>query len=140
MLLPALIYSSLKWGALGAAWAYLLTQAVFTPVYYAMVRRVLDVTVRDFFAVFHRPAIAALAMWPVVATVMRWTNATHAPRLQQILALLATVAAGALTYASVLIVVWTLESRPEGAERDIGLLIRQRWRSWTTALNRPKGA
>jgi len=140
MLLPALIYSSLKWGALGAAWAYLLTQAVFTPVYYAMVRRVLDVTVRDFFAVFHRPAIAALAMWPVVATVMRLTNATHAPRLQQILALLATVAAGAVTYSSVLILVWTLESRPEGAERDIGLLIRQRWRSWTTALNRPKGA
>jgi hypothetical protein len=104
-----------------------------------MVRRVLDVTVRDFFVVFHRPAIAALAMWPVVSMVTRWENAAHAPRPQQILALLAVATAGAVTYAAVLLLVWTWESRPEGAERDIGLLIRQRWKSWTAALSRPKG-
>ena len=139
MLLPALILSSLKWGALGAAWAYLLTQLVFTPIYYAMVRRVLDVNIRDFFGIFHRPAIAVSVMCPVVITVMRLTNAAHSPRPQQVLALFGTVLAGAVTYVAALLLVWAWESKPDGAEKDIGVLVRQRWVTWTTALNRGKG-
>lgn len=140
MLLPSIIVSSLKWGATGASWAYTLTQLAFTPIYYEMVRRVIDVKIRDFLEIFHRPVIAGLVMCPVVLAVLSFANAAHAPRLQQILVLAGTVVVGALTYSGVLLLIWMWESKPSSAEADIVVLIRRRWTSWMTAWYQPKGS
>lgn len=130
MLLPTLIYSSLKWGAIGAAWAYLLTQAVFTPIYYAMVRRVLPVTVWDFVAIFRRPAIAGAVMYAAVFALLRAIGVHDLGRLAELGVLVAVSLCGAIVYTGALLGLWALEGRPAGAERDIVDRVRDRIRSW----------
>ena len=124
-LIPALIYATRAAGVLGAAYAYLAVSLLFMPVYYALLCRVLDLSLADLAGAVGRPVLAATAMYFVVAGFLS-ASAGAFEALPAIVALLAAAAIGALVYPLVLLGLWSAFGRPPGAEQMLLDRIRKR--------------
>lgn len=112
LLLPATWY----WGAIGAAWSFLITAICMVPVNQVLIARQLHLSTFGYVARLWRPALAACVMAMVLIGIKRQLHLggeTHA----YVIALLLCVAAGALAYAATLYLFWRMSARPEGAER-----------------------
>jgi lipopolysaccharide exporter len=116
VLLALLLPATMRWGAMGAAWAFLATAVMMVPVNQALIARQLDLSARGYGARLWRPVLAALIMAAAVfALKSRFTLAAETPAY--VLALLVCVAVGALVYALALYGLWRLSARPMGAEQ-----------------------
>ena len=112
LLLPATWYR----GATGAAWAFLGTAIVMTPINQLLIARQLKLSIKSYGARLWRPFVAAFLMALSVYFLKRNLTLGN-DTTTYILALLLCVAAGAIVYACALYGLWRLASRPEGAER-----------------------
>jgi lipopolysaccharide exporter len=124
VLLALLLPATWRWGAIGAAWAFLVTAICMVPVNQVLIAKQLQLSATAYAARLWRPALAALMMTLAVWTIKRQLtlpNETHA----YILALLLCVAVGALVYAVSLYALWHLVGRPVGAERECLLRAEQ---------------
>jgi lipopolysaccharide exporter len=124
VLMALLLPATWHWGAIGAAWSFLITGVCMVPVNQMLVARQLDLSSSAFAARLWRPGLAALLMALAVFTLKReftLGNQTHA----YVLGLLLCVAVGAIVYAGALYVLWHLAGRPEGAERECLLRAEQ---------------
>lgn len=118
VLIPTLIWLVPDNGALGAAWAYLITAITLLPVYYFALQRRLQLKSTKLLSVVWRPVAATLAMSFATQTVLAlplFGDGLSA----QILQLAVTVISGVISYALVLFGLWRLSGAPDGAEQFI---------------------
>lgn len=118
VLLPLLVVLAGAAGAVGAAWAYLGTACVVAPINFFVLFRSLQLKLSAFAEVVWRPLLATLFM---VAIVRVWSGQTAVWLGESMLVarLLSAVLLGAIGYGACVLLLWTLSSRPAGAERHI---------------------
>lgn len=86
-------------GILGVAWAYVLVSSLHFVLICALMKRLIHLELCQYFGVFKKPLLAALAMSVVVQVVYLMTHAVAGPNVWELIAL---ITAGALTYVFVL--------------------------------------
>lgn len=130
LLLPALVYLSSRAGANGAAFAYLAVAAIMIPLGFTVVFRILDVSVHAYVREVYRPVIATAVMfgciWFGLLPALGLPQAV--PTLTDILAILAT---GVVVYVVIVLALWQVAGRPEGAERSVVVLLQDKWRQFS---------
>jgi lipopolysaccharide exporter len=116
LLLALLLPASSRYGAMGAAWAFLGTVTVMVPVNQVLIMQQLKIPLREYGAKLWRPFAACAAMTLAVHAIK--SALPPAPQTgATVLALLICLAAGAMAYTLTLYGLWRLTARPEGAER-----------------------
>jgi O-antigen/teichoic acid export membrane protein len=112
--LPLMIGLTFTYGAIGAAWAQLLTAIVFVPTTLGLILRRLGLHARRFASGVWRTVVAVGLMALAVRGVMAYAAAAAWP---QAASLVAAVLTGVTTYVAAVAVLWLLARRPPGAER-----------------------
>lgn len=115
MLLPLSAALTIWDGIRGAAWACLITAAVFAPINYGVLLRKIELPLIRFLEVIWRPTAASALMFGAARLV---ANAV-AERAPAFVALLSAVVAGAAVYLVSVFVLWRLSGRPQGAETAV---------------------
>jgi O-antigen/teichoic acid export membrane protein len=118
LLLPLSVTLTLYYGALGAAWSYLITSALMLPVFYFVTFRYIDLKIHQFLSMVWRPIISVVIMYSCLHYLLSWIK-VDGSTINQIILLLLTITVGALCYGGVLVSLWLLSSKPEGAESYI---------------------
>jgi PST family polysaccharide transporter len=104
-----------KNGVLGAAWAELLGSAACLAVSYVLAFRLLKLRWREYAAQNWRLVVASLAMGLVVRTLIDSIGSSDMAVTQLLLGVLA----GAAVYVLLLLTLWHLSGRPQGAEYHV---------------------
>jgi lipopolysaccharide exporter len=115
-LIALLLPSAWRWGAIGAAWAFLCTAILMVPVNQLLISRQLQLSSGAYSARLWRPVVASSIMAVVILLLKQElpiSNQTSA----QLVSLLLAVGLGVLVYAATLYCLWRLASRPDGAEK-----------------------
>lgn len=116
---PALVALSISYGALGAAYAYFLSEVALTAASFTFLSGALDIAVREIVAVVWRPLLAATGMY-IVVQLTTPPVAAAALDLSSLLLRLGTAAlAGSAAYVTILFSLWSLSARPLSAEAHI---------------------
>lgn len=138
LLLPALVVLSMRHGAMGAGYAYLLSEAVFTPISFAVLLKLVGITVRRLSRVLWRPAISAAFMYAVVRLVASPISPAAPETVSLPTHLLIAVSCGIVAYTSCIYVLWKMWARPVGAESrflDTVLSVRLRLQLWLKGVS-----
>jgi O-antigen/teichoic acid export membrane protein len=114
--LPAVIYASLQYGALGAAYAHFAASMLGFAGIVIVFARVTGLLKRKLFAVMWRPLLASGAMALVLRGATTLISAEW-PTAQPIANLAAMLPVGLLSYVAVVLALWILVRRPPGAEQ-----------------------
>ena len=123
-------------GAIGAAWAFVVTAVVMIPISMLVVLRMLELKAREFLTAIWRPLTAAVVMYFAVAWLtdnLRKPSST----IGQIDELLLVIAAGAAIYIGLVGLLWQMSGKPEGPERVMlnrGLQMSRRFLKWPKQL------
>ena len=126
ILVPLIIVLTHRYGALGAAWACLLTGLINMPVYYNIVFRTLKLPVRTFAATVWRPLVSSGAMYLGVnyyVSDLVPASSSVGALPQMLLAILL----GVSIYIGTVISLWLLSSKPSGAESAVFGEFRRRF-------------
>lgn len=115
MLLPLLLWATLRYGLIGATFAYLATALVMLPVNLLVLKRLLGLSLAAYAQALWRPATATALMYLAVTRLLDYLATTPVTAASP-LALLLAVATGALVYAGALLLLWRLSGRPESVE------------------------
>jgi O-antigen/teichoic acid export membrane protein len=118
VLLPSLMIGATVAGAVGAAWALVITSVVDLVVDFAIVFKVLQVGPHRFFHALVRPLAGALIMLVGLIPLRLLVPATES-WIGSVLELTVFVASGSLLYVSGVFALWHLAGRPQSAERQI---------------------
>jgi O-antigen/teichoic acid export membrane protein len=117
VLIPAMVWGAYRGGAMGVALALLAAGMVLAPINLAQVFRAINLRLAAFLAVIWRPVVAAAIMYAMIALALRsWHVESFLEQLRQTMVL---VALGAISYTSLVLGLWTLVSRPPGAEQYV---------------------
>ena len=130
LLLPTLIVLTLNFGAIGAAYGYLIAQAVFTPISFSALFKVLNISVLQLTQVLWRPISSAACMFAIVHFLGSALPSEPHDNFILVKYLLAAVACGAVAYTTCLFVLWKVSAQPIGAESRILGAIRST-RAWS---------
>jgi O-antigen/teichoic acid export membrane protein len=115
LLLPLMIFFTLKNGALGAAQSYIITALTMMPVFYIVTFKYINLKFLDFLTMVWRPMVSVFAMHYCVFYALIWLQ--DGSKIENpILLLLIAIFVGVFSYSIVLLVLWVLSSKPEGAE------------------------
>jgi O-antigen/teichoic acid export membrane protein len=112
VLVPLLLFLTSTQGAVGAAWAHLVTTALFVPVAFLIVFRHLRLAVGVFARSVWRALASMLIMAATVKGFLGWMSADQAPALL----LLEGVVLGVVTYVAAIAAFWWVTGQPTGAE------------------------
>jgi lipopolysaccharide exporter len=111
ILFPTLYLCVMRYGVVGAGYAYLLAQLADIAIEMRITQRMLNLVWYDAWYVIWRPAVGAAAMYGLVSVV------DHAlAGSMPLLRLVVDAVAGAAAYCMVVMVLWRLSACPEGAE------------------------
>lgn len=116
MLLPLLVIATKYWGMLGAAWAMLGTILIIAPITFGVLMSYLRLRIRDYTGAIWRPLMASAFMALVVHAIKSRSGSSPVTSATAV-ELLACVAAGAVTYAIVILALWQLSGRRGPIER-----------------------
>jgi O-antigen/teichoic acid export membrane protein len=112
--LPVFVAASIEYGAVGAAWTYMVFSVIGLIIVNVVFLRTTRVRVGTYLTTLWRPLVSALGMFVVLRLVEpHITNATDS----NLARLLAMVAVGAAAYGVSELALWWLSGRPPGAER-----------------------
>lgn len=115
-LVPLMAWQVSERGALGAAFVVVSLALAASPAYLAALRRHLGIAPMEVLSVLLRPALSAVVMLAAVRYLMPAEPASL-PTATGVGALIALVGLGALVYTVMLVLLWLLAGRPDGAER-----------------------
>ncbi len=104
-------------GLIGAASACVGTSIITMPVFLLAIRKHLKIPIREFFKALMRPALCAIVM-----SLTLWTVLPAMPTGSTILDatwLISGAVIGAISYAGLILVLWTALGRPDGGEQII---------------------
>jgi len=133
VVVPALVFGTIYFGAKGAAWTILGTSILMLPVTHYFMHHVLRVRWAEQGNVLWRPAVAATGMYLLVREYLAWTGQALAAG-DAILALASAVGLGIAAYVSFTGLLWAVSGFPQSAEARVvaalyGLLGRLRRKS-----------
>ena len=118
ILIPMLIISTIKFGMIGAAWSYLIAAIAILPVGYFMTFKEIQLKFSRFIGTVWRPILAAVIMhFTVKSGITFAAQSLHIT--SDILLLFSSILLGAISYIGIILVLWLLCSRPDGAEQYI---------------------
>jgi lipopolysaccharide exporter len=130
-LLPCLVMSSVKFGAIGAAYAYLVSQAVFTPISFSVLFKIVGVRLEELAGVLWRPLTSAVLMFAIVRVLAHSLPVDPTASFGTIQDFLIVVVTGAVVYSGCLCLLWMMSARPLGAEsRILSIVQSRRLYSW----------
>jgi O-antigen/teichoic acid export membrane protein len=113
---PALLYATYTWGAVGAACSITIVSAVTLMINLSLALRLVNVSIRTFLANTWRTAVATCVMAVIVTIFLRFcSNSESFYGLAARLAI--AVGVGFITYVSSHLVLWHLTGRPDGSEQ-----------------------
>ena len=107
-----------RFGVVGAAYGVLATTVIATPIYLYQIRRGLGVGAMVFARAIARPLVSAL----LTVLLLRWAMPAYDTGMHfaaVIAWLLGGMAGGVLVYGALVMGLWTLAGRPQGAERAV---------------------
>jgi lipopolysaccharide exporter len=133
VLIALLLPATWRWGAIGAAWSFLITAVCMVPVNQVLIHKQLNLSTMGYAARLWRPAAAVVLMTLAVHAVKRQLT-LGAGTYAYVLALLLCIAVGALVYSLSLYLLWHLSGRPEGAEKECLLRAEQALRKFGLSL------
>jgi O-antigen/teichoic acid export membrane protein len=116
LLLAALIVLTPTYGAIGAAWAYVLAALAALPVNFFYIARQLGLRSREFLGAVWRPLVSAAVMY---ASGRLWgprLPAGAGSSVDAVVPFVSCVALGAATYTLAMLLLWLAAGRPAGAE------------------------
>ena len=116
--LPVMIYASLHYGAVGAAYGHMAAASLSFVGIVFVFSRVTGMSKRRLLIVMWRPILASGAMAIVLHETIKMLDATS-PNAAAIAKLMLLVPVGALGYIASAIALWLLASRPTGAEQMV---------------------
>ena len=110
-LFPGIYFCLDAFGVVGAGYAYLMAQAVNVPLGMSITKRLLKFKWRDVARVVWRPILATGVMFVAVHLLDRGINNAN-PWLRLVI----DAGVGTLTYVFVILTLWLISARPNGAE------------------------
>lgn len=116
VLLAILMPACINWGAIGASWAFLATAILMVPVNQVLIARQLELSVKEYGARLWRPFVAAAIMTLGIYLFKQNFSLSH-DSAQYVMAMLVTIAFGAVIYTGALYALWRLAQKPDGAEK-----------------------
>ena len=116
LLLPSLTILSMRYGVLGAAYAYLASQAVFTPFSFWTLLETLGISVHQLLRVLWRPVVSSAFLLVIVRLIITPLPLEPIDNLTRLIHLMTVVVSGIVSYVSCLYVLWMISARPVGAE------------------------
>lgn len=122
MLVPAAVFGGINWGPLGIAVARTAVTAVFAPIMFYTVTRVIPVRASEILARLWRPAVAASVMAAAVELSGTATIASATLRL------FCNAGLGAAVFTAVLLALWASAGRPAGVEKTAVAQAGRLWR------------
>lgn len=133
--LPLVVWASLQYGVTGAAWAHLTVAVIGAFFTVGMFTRILGMDLRLLWAAAWRPMVASLLM--VVSTIALdnfmsdvWAGRAAIWRLAFLMSFVA------LSYACLLLSIWSASGRPKGAESQVlGFLSQRQW-PWSASAEK----
>lgn len=116
LLFLSLLFLCMRYGVVGAAWAYLVSQAVFTPLSFWTLFKILDVKLSQLVQVLWRPVVAATFMFALVRFVLPSSPFEVVKSVTALTHLIIAVITGAAVYVGSLYGLWLMSARPVSAE------------------------
>jgi O-antigen/teichoic acid export membrane protein len=116
LLMVALIVLTPSYGAIGAAWAYVLAALGALPLNFIYIARHLQLRSREFLAAVWRPLVSAALMYASGRLFGPQLPAGASSSVDAIIPLVSCVGLGAATYTMVMLLLWLAAGRPAGAE------------------------
>ncbi len=125
-IIPLSIAGSVLGGYVGVAWAFALESALIAPINFSLLRRHAGIAFRELWVHVWRVALGACAMLAFLSFAFRplLLNTTSVA----VLRFVAAVATGGAIYVIVVFGIWYLVGTPEGPERIVLGLLRDRLR------------
>jgi lipopolysaccharide exporter len=134
LLLPTLAVLCREYGVMGAAYAYLLADAVSVLINFAVLFKVLGVTVRQILGMLWRPVLSSAFMFAIVRVVPPLLEPYD--NLASLIPLVAAVASGGVAYLGCLYALWIIAARPVGVEsRFVGVVQSAKLRLWFRSVS-----
>jgi O-antigen/teichoic acid export membrane protein len=115
VVVPALVFGTIYFGAKGAAWTMLGTSIVLLPVTHYYIHRVLRIRWTEHGSVLWRPAVAAFSMGLLVREYLSWTEHGFVAS-NPVAALASAVLLGVLAYVLFTGVLWAVSGFPQSSE------------------------
>jgi O-antigen/teichoic acid export membrane protein len=115
VVVPALVFGVIYFGAKGAAWTMLGTSIMLLPVTHGFMRRVLRIRWTEHGGVLWRPAVAAIGMGLLVREYLAWTEHGFVASNPAV-ALASAVVLGILAYVLFTGLLWAVSGSPQSAE------------------------
>lgn len=115
ILVPLLTYLTMRFGAVGAAWACLIAGIANIPVYYGAMFRTLNLHISEFVATVWRPLTSSVIMYFAVREFQRLAE-NDLSSLTAMPWFLAAVGIGVVVYIASIGLFWQIGGRPDGAE------------------------
>lgn len=116
ILVPMIVVLTSEYGAIGAAWACLITGVINIPVYYLAMFQTLHLKLRKFLTVVWRPIVGSVIMYFVVRAVANNLE-TELGSIQALPYLIGVIALGAVVYTALIATMWLISGKPNGAEQ-----------------------
>jgi len=135
LLLPTLAVLCREYGAMGAAYAYLGSDAVSVLINFAVLFKVLGVAVREILATLWRPFLSSAFMFAIVRVVPPLSLEPY-DKLAALIHLVAAVTCGGIAYLGCLYALWIIAARPVGAESwFVGFVQSAKLRLWFRSVS-----
>lgn len=116
--LPAMIWGSLHYGAIGATWVHLVMSVIALIPLHIVFFRLTGMSRRRYFMTLWRPGLAASFMAIAIFTVRSGLE-SYQDTVPSLVLLLIYVITGALAYASFLLALWQLSGRPAQSAESV---------------------
>lgn len=116
--LPVFVIASLRYGTVGAAWAYLIFALVGLGTINVVFLRLTEIKVRAYLAAMWRPILSSMAMALSILAVDGVMDAAIAVP-SNLFKLVSLILVGAVTYSTAILTLWWLSRRPQSAERIV---------------------
>jgi O-antigen/teichoic acid export membrane protein len=124
VLLPAAVFLTDRFGAVGAAYALLASSLAALPMHFYAARKVVGFSLWDLALCSWRPLVAAVLMATAIFEAQRLFIGSAQPTLATLLAL---IAAGAIAYPIALAILWLPSRKADSAERLLVDMLLQRF-------------
>jgi len=124
--LPAVIWASLQYGVLGAAYAHFVSALVGFVGIVVVFTLVTGTSKRSLISVMWRPLLAsALMAWMILIAAPLLVHSSWS--LPAAFSLFLLVAMGAVSYTCVIVAMWWLRGRPESAEKVVLMFLASKF-------------
>jgi O-antigen/teichoic acid export membrane protein len=132
VLIPALIVLTQRYGAWGAALAYVIAACAMLPISLWQIMKNLHIRTPEYIERVWRPMVASLVMYAIIRSVMPEVDPATIGTAAALVLIAKFVPFGALVYIATIGLLWLASGQPAGAESTVAREIGARWTRYST--------